>query len=71
MNPKLKSDMHHLLWKKAEKIIDPVGREVQVMSDRDALNIANECRSKVHNVYIEALKLEISPYRYLRNREIK
>jgi len=69
VNPKLESDMHQLLWKKAEKIIDPVGREVQVLSDRDALSIANQCRSKVHNVYIEALKLGIFPYRYLRNRE--
>ncbi|HUU80551.1 MAG TPA: HesA/MoeB/ThiF family protein, partial [Acidobacteriota bacterium] len=42
----------------------------QILKDNNALKIANTCHCTVHEVYTEALRLGINPYRYIRNREI-
>ena len=53
----------------ARKIKDVAAREVHVLEDRHAKKIADECGCTVHDVYHEALKEGVCPYRYVRNRE--
>jgi molybdopterin/thiamine biosynthesis adenylyltransferase len=62
--------IHRQIQEKAIKITDPAGREVHVIGDRAALEIA--CRSglDLREIYIEALKLSVHPYRYIRNMDI-
>lgn len=62
--------MRDLLCEKSRKTKDPAGREIVVLDDRQALKIAEKFGCRVHEVYIEALSLGISPHRYIRNREI-
>lgn len=64
------SKMQGLLRKRAKKITDPAGREVEILEDAQAKAVADQCAGTVHDVYIEALTLGICPYRYVRNREI-
>ena len=61
--------MQNLLQSRSKKISDPVGREVEILEDSQALKIAAESGCSVHDVYVEALSLGIYPYRYIRNRE--
>ncbi|MBW2569011.1 MAG: HesA/MoeB/ThiF family protein [Deltaproteobacteria bacterium] len=49
--------------------MDASGREALVLEDAHALKIAKECGCKVYEVYLNALKEEICPCRYIRNRE--
>jgi len=63
-------EIHRLIQTKSRKVIDPAGRVVQILKDNNALKIANTCHCAIHEVYTEALRLGISPYRYIRNREI-
>ncbi len=70
MNSEIKTRMHEHLQERSRKITDPAGRQVRIMEDVHALKIADECRSSVHEVYMEALGMGIYPYRYVRNREI-
>jgi molybdopterin/thiamine biosynthesis adenylyltransferase len=64
----VKKTLQKRLYEKAKKIADPAGREVEILEDVQALTVAEECRTTLHDVYIEALTLGICPYRYLRNR---
>ena len=61
--------MHDQILSGAETIDDPAGRRVQILKDEQALQIARDSGVSVGEVYMEALTLGISPYRYLRNRE--
>jgi hypothetical protein len=63
-------EIHRLIQVRSRKVIDPAGRVAQILKDNNALKIANTCHCTVHEVYTEALRLGISPYRYIRNREI-
>jgi len=67
---KKQTDIHKLIQGKSRRITDPAGREALVLDDDQALKIAGDCRRTVHEIYREALKLGINPYRYIRNREI-
>lgn len=69
MNSEMQTNIHKLLCENAKKIFDPAGREVEVLEDFQAASIADACQCTVHDIYSEALTLEICPYRYLRNRE--
>ncbi len=62
-------NMRQLLHESSKKIKDAAARKVLVLEDCQALKIVKECGSTVHDVYCEALKAGIYPYRYLRNRE--
>lgn len=62
--------MYEELQVRSRKITDQAGRMVQILEDKHALKIADECSRSVHDVYTEALRLGIYPYRYLRNQEI-
>lgn len=62
--------MQEMLRKKAKKITDPAGREVEILEDVQATALAHQYHSTVHLVYAEAMGLGICPHRYLRNRDI-
>jgi len=57
-----------MLQEGSEKTRDAAEREVRVLKDGQAVKIASECGCIVRDVYHEALKAGIIPYRYLRNR---
>jgi molybdopterin/thiamine biosynthesis adenylyltransferase len=61
--------IHRMLQESSEKTEDPAARQVKILKDSRAVKIAIECRCTVHDVYLEALKEGICPYRYLRNRD--
>jgi molybdopterin/thiamine biosynthesis adenylyltransferase len=67
---KNETDIHKLIQGTSRRITDPAGGEALVLDDDQALKIAGDCRRPVHEIYREALKLGINPYRYVRNREI-
>jgi molybdopterin/thiamine biosynthesis adenylyltransferase len=58
-----------MLQEGSETIKDAAARKVRVLKDARALIIAGKCACAVHDVYHEALKAGILPYRYLRNRD--
>lgn len=70
MSKKERTEIRELVQGKSTKITDPAGREVLVLYDDQAIKIADGSRRSIHEVYAEALGLGISPYRYIRNREI-
>ena len=55
---------------RSEKILDPAGREVYILKDERAFEIADKFQCSVRDVYLAALSAEICPYRYIRNRKI-
>jgi molybdopterin/thiamine biosynthesis adenylyltransferase len=61
--------IHRMLQESSEKTKDAAAREVQVLKDSQAVIIASKCGCTVHDVYLEALKEGIYPYRYIRNRD--
>jgi len=69
MTRKRETDTRELIKKRARKITDPAARKVQILEDDQAAKTAAESGRSVHEVYREALKLGITPYRYVRNRE--
>jgi len=54
----------------ARRLKDPAEREVDVIEEGQALEVGRDHGVSLHEVYTEALRLGICPYRYLRNREI-
>jgi len=64
------TEIHELIRRESRKITDPGGREALVLDDDQALRIAGSCDCSVNQVYTEALRSGINPYRYIRNREI-
>ena len=54
---------------KAIRVTDPAGREVHVIEDRAATEIACQCGLSLHEIYTEALRSFVYPYRYIRNRD--
>ena len=69
MKEKKQINIQQIIRSKSKKIMDAAGREARILEDVYALKIARECGCKVYDVYINALKEGICPYRYLRNRE--
>ena len=62
--------MQGAIRKKSEHATDAAGRSVDIIKDLHALMIAGDFRKDVHDVYKEALKMGIYPYRYLRNLDV-
>ncbi|MBW1800697.1 MAG: HesA/MoeB/ThiF family protein [Deltaproteobacteria bacterium] len=52
-----------------EMIEDPAGRQVRILKDGAAFEIASACDVSIHDVYKGALREGITPYRYIRNRD--
>lgn len=63
-------DIQVRIRRRAKKITDPAGREADVLEDRAAREIARQSGVTLLEIYREALKLGIYPYRYIRNVEI-
>lgn len=70
MNPGIKPDIQDFLNRKSKEISDPVGRKVRIISNERAIEISSALGCSIRKVFIEALKLGICPYIYLRNRDI-
>ncbi|NVL91790.1 MAG: HesA/MoeB/ThiF family protein [Desulfobacterales bacterium] len=70
MSRKPQKELDQLIQTSSIMVADPAGREAIVLDDDHALEIADKCSRAVHEVYTEALRLGISPYRYIRNREV-
>jgi molybdopterin/thiamine biosynthesis adenylyltransferase len=68
MNPEIQIDIGKELEKGSKKILDPAGREIRVMEEDQAEKTAAKYSKSIHNIYLEALKRGISPYRYIRNQ---
>jgi molybdopterin-synthase adenylyltransferase len=64
------ADIHRQIREKAIRITDPAGREVHVLEDREALAIARQSSLSLQEIYTEALRLPVYPYRYIRNLDI-
>jgi molybdopterin/thiamine biosynthesis adenylyltransferase len=69
MNKKIQREIHEQIQVRSRKVIDPAGRVVQILEDTHALKIASTCRCTVRELYTEALRLGIYPYRYIRNSD--
>jgi molybdopterin/thiamine biosynthesis adenylyltransferase len=54
----------------ARRLHDPAEREVDVIEEHQAFEIGRAHSVSLHEVYTQALRLGICPYRYLRNREV-
>ncbi len=61
--------IQEVLQSRSRKIYDPAGRETLILEDKDALKTAARFGLAAHDVYREALRIGICPYRYLRNRD--
>ncbi|NPU84046.1 MAG: HesA/MoeB/ThiF family protein [Syntrophaceae bacterium] len=64
------SDIQRQIREKAARITDPAGREVHVMEDRVALEIAGRYGLSLPEIYTEALRIAVYPCRYVRNLDI-
>ena len=64
------SRMHEAIRGKSEPARDAAGRKVDILKDLDALKIAEDFHTSLHDVYKESLKTGIYPCRYLRNLDI-
>ena len=54
----------------AEDYTDPADRMVPVLKDARALELAAEFGCRLHDVYAAALKQNVWPFRYVRNRDV-
>ncbi|MBW1721148.1 MAG: HesA/MoeB/ThiF family protein [Deltaproteobacteria bacterium] len=62
-------DIRRLLEERARGIIHPGGREIKVIGEQDALDIAEKCGLGIPGVFLAALEQRICPRRYIRNLE--
>lgn len=69
MSRKTGKHLHELIQTRSKMITDQAGREAVVLHDDDGMEIAGTLHRSVHDVYKEALRLGINPYRYIRNRK--
>ncbi|MCP4667083.1 MAG: HesA/MoeB/ThiF family protein, partial [Deltaproteobacteria bacterium] len=70
MNAMTDRNIDKRIGEHARTISDPAARRVDILEDKQALEIAGQCGCSVGHVYMEALGLGIWPHRYVRNREI-
>ena len=54
----------------SKRITDPAGREAIILEDNAACEIAWQLGLGLHEIYHEALRLGVYPYRYIRNVDI-
>jgi molybdopterin/thiamine biosynthesis adenylyltransferase len=66
----MSSDIQDGIRERAKIITDPAGREAEILEDRTAREIAWQSGAALHDIYREALKIGVYPYRYIRNRDI-
>ena len=61
--------MDEWILKRSKTVHDTAGREVRVLEDTLAIEVAGRFGSSVRGVYEAALNAGICPFRYIRNRE--
>ena len=66
----MSSDIQNRVRERAKIITDPAGREAEILEDGTAREIARQSGVAIHEIYREALKLGVCPYRYIRNMDI-
>jgi molybdopterin/thiamine biosynthesis adenylyltransferase len=59
-----------IIQSKTRRFKDPAGRQVDVLDEREALEIGRACHCSLGEVYRQTLRLGFCPYRYIRNRDI-
>lgn len=63
------ADIARHIQEKAVTITDPAGRDVLVLSDHSALEIAGRGNVSLYDIYLAALSIPVYPCRYIRNRD--
>lgn len=63
-------EFEHALAHQSRRIVDPAGREIDVISDGQAKDLAHQWDCQVWQIYLEALRCGIYPHRYIRNRAV-
>ena len=61
--------MHESIRGRAKTVRDTAGREVRVLEDASAIEMAGRFQCSVRDVHEKALEAGICPFRYIRNRE--
>ena len=69
MSNDTRPEIQEQIQRRSRKLKDPARRTVQILEDIHSEKIAETCLCTIHEVYIEAMRLGILPYRYLRNRD--
>lgn len=63
-------DIRDRIRERSREIVDPAGRTVRILEDPAAREIAGQGGPGLPEVYREALRLGICPYRYIRNGDV-
>jgi molybdopterin/thiamine biosynthesis adenylyltransferase len=66
----MSSGIEERIRERLKRITDPAGREADILEDNAACEIAWQLGLGLHEIYREALKLGVRPYRYIRNADI-
>jgi molybdopterin/thiamine biosynthesis adenylyltransferase len=66
----MSSGIEDRIRERSKRITDPAGREMDILEDNSACEIAWQLGLGLHEIYSEALRLGIYPYRYIRNVDI-
>jgi molybdopterin/thiamine biosynthesis adenylyltransferase len=64
----IENDFEKELEINSKRIPNPAGRDVRILEDDQAGKIAAKYSKSIHDVYVHALNMGISPYRYIRNQ---
>ena len=66
----MSSGIEERIRERLKRITDPAGREADILEDNAACEIAWQLGLGLNEIYREALKLGVRPYRYIRNADI-
>ncbi|HTZ40307.1 MAG TPA: ThiF family adenylyltransferase [Syntrophales bacterium] len=66
----MSSGIEAQIRERSMRLTDPAGREAVILEDNAACEIAWQLGLGLHDIYHEALRLGIYPYRYIRNVDI-
>jgi molybdopterin-synthase adenylyltransferase len=66
----MSSGTEERIRERSKRITDPAGREMDILEDNSACEMAWQLGLGLHEIYSEALRLGIYPYRYIRNVDI-
>lgn len=66
----MNSEIEDRIHERSKRIIDPAGRETVILEDNSACEIAWQLGLGLYEIYHEALRLGVYPYRYIRNVDI-
>ena len=65
----MSSGIEERIRERLKRITDPAGRDADILEDNAACEIAWQLGLGLHEIYREALKLGVRPYRYIRNAD--